>query len=91
MNSISNNMDQDKTKHRTLLVNMCMHVIVDTSYCYTVLVAFVFSAGADIKEMQKKEFSEVYKSNFLSHWSRVALTSKPVIAAVNGYAVRYNS
>jgi enoyl-CoA hydratase/carnithine racemase len=27
------------------------------------------------------------QGNFLSHWNRVAKTTKPVIAAVNGFAV----
>ena len=45
------------------------------------------AAGADIKEMEKKEFSDVYSSSFLSNWSRLAEMKKPVIAAVNGYAV----
>ncbi|XP_048472363.1 enoyl-CoA hydratase, mitochondrial [Rhincodon typus] len=46
-----------------------------------------FAAGADIKEMEKKTFQECYTGNFLSHWNRVATSQKPVIAAVNGYAV----
>ena len=45
------------------------------------------AAGADIKEMEKKEFSDVYSSNFLNNWTRLADTRKPVIAAVNGFAV----
>jgi len=46
-----------------------------------------FAAGADIKEMQSKTFSETYGGNFLSHWDRVARARKPVLAAVNGYAL----
>lgn len=46
-----------------------------------------FAAGADIKEMQNKQFSENFKNNFLSKWDRVAQCSKPIIAAVNGYAL----
>ncbi|KAK2192295.1 hypothetical protein NP493_35g06103 [Ridgeia piscesae] len=46
-----------------------------------------FAAGADIKEMEKKEFSDVYSSNFLNNWTRLADTRKPVIAAVNGFAL----
>ncbi|XP_064600534.1 enoyl-CoA hydratase, mitochondrial-like [Liolophura sinensis] len=46
-----------------------------------------FAAGADIKEMQDKGFTDVYKGNFLSHWTRVAECKKPVIAAVNGFAL----
>lgn len=47
-----------------------------------------FAAGADIKEMANNSYSKCVSGNFLSHWNRVAATIKPVIAAVNGYAVR---
>ncbi|XP_062926382.1 enoyl-CoA hydratase, mitochondrial [Mobula hypostoma] len=46
-----------------------------------------FAAGADIKEMENKTFHDCYTGNFLSHWNHVATTRKPVIAAVNGYAL----
>lgn len=46
-----------------------------------------FAAGADIKEMKDTTYSKCITSNFLNNWSRVAQTKKPVIAAVNGYAV----
>lgn len=46
-----------------------------------------FAAGADIKEMKDKTFAEAYKSNFLGHWSRLTQVRKPIIAAVNGYAL----
>merc|ERR1712071_415661 len=46
-----------------------------------------FAAGADIKEMLPNEFGKVYGTNFLSHWDRVSQCKKPVIAAVNGYAL----
>jgi len=46
-----------------------------------------FAAGADIKEMQNNDYSQCIRSNFLSHWNRVAECTKPVIAAVNGYAL----
>jgi len=46
-----------------------------------------FAAGADIKEMQHKEFYEVVGQNFLSHWNVLASIKKPTIAAVNGYAL----
>lgn len=45
------------------------------------------SAGADIKEMQNRNFQECYAGNFLAHWNKVSLVRKPVIAAVNGFAV----
>jgi len=46
-----------------------------------------FAAGADIKEMLPNTFSQCVGTNFLSHWDRVAQCKKPVIAAVNGYAL----
>ena len=46
-----------------------------------------FAAGADIKEMQNKEFAEIYKQGFLDNWNVVGQARKPIIAAVNGYAL----
>lgn len=46
-----------------------------------------FAAGADIKEMQNNTYSKCISHNFLGHWNRVADSTKPVIAAVNGYAL----
>jgi enoyl-CoA hydratase len=46
-----------------------------------------FAAGADIKEMQVKTFMDVYKTDFIGTWDRVARCRKPVIAAVAGFAL----
>jgi len=46
-----------------------------------------FAAGADIKEMQNRDFQNNYKENFLGWWSNITLVRKPIIAAVNGYAL----
>lgn len=46
-----------------------------------------FAAGADIKEMQDKDYIEAYQENFLSSWDRIADLRKPIIAAVSGYAL----
>lgn len=46
-----------------------------------------FAAGADIKEMQNRTFSENFRGNFLEHWSNITKIKKPVLAAVNGYAL----
>ncbi|XP_069124452.1 enoyl-CoA hydratase, mitochondrial-like isoform X1 [Argopecten irradians] len=46
-----------------------------------------FAAGADIKEMSGQEFSKVWGKNFLAHWSKLEKCTKPIIAAVNGYAL----
>ncbi|NXU59878.1 ECHM protein, partial [Turnix velox] len=42
-----------------------------------------FAAGADIKEMQNKNFQECYSGGFLAGWDKVATVRKPIIAAVN--------
>lgn len=46
-----------------------------------------FAAGADIKEMQHNTYAKCLRTNFLSDWSRVTRFPKPIIAAVNGYAL----
>ena len=46
-----------------------------------------FAAGADIREMKDKTFTDVYLNNFLSTWDRVAEFRKPMIAAVSGYCL----
>ncbi|KAM8806396.1 enoyl-CoA hydratase, mitochondrial [Eudromia elegans] len=46
-----------------------------------------FAAGADIKEMQHNTFQQCYSAGFLDEWDRVSKVRKPVIAAVNGYAL----
>ncbi|KAI8341285.1 ClpP/crotonase-like domain-containing protein [Chlamydoabsidia padenii] len=46
-----------------------------------------FAAGADIKEMKDKVFIETYKNNFLGHWAEMTEIKKPILAAVNGYAL----
>ena len=46
-----------------------------------------FAAGADIKEMQPQSFSDMYVDDFFGLWDRFAACRKPVIAAVNGFAL----
>jgi enoyl-CoA hydratase/carnithine racemase len=47
-----------------------------------------FAAGADIKEMQPKNFVDVYREDFITvGWETVTRIRKPVIAAVAGYAL----
>ena len=46
-----------------------------------------FAAGADIKEMQSKNYVEVYLGDFFAGWEDFARLRKPVIAAVAGYAL----
>ncbi|KAL3784055.1 hypothetical protein ACHAW5_004140 [Stephanodiscus triporus] len=46
-----------------------------------------FAAGADISEMSKREFANAYKTNMFSQWADITKMSKPIIAAVNGFAL----
>lgn len=47
-----------------------------------------FAAGADIKEMNTRTcYADTRKGNMLAHWSGVSQIRKPVIAAVNGFAL----
>jgi enoyl-CoA hydratase len=46
-----------------------------------------FAAGADIKEIADKKFTEVFLGDFTANWHRVADARKPVIAAVAGFAL----
>ena len=48
---------------------------------------YFFSAGADIKEMKDKTYAQCVNEGFLKSWDVVSQIRKPVIAAVNGYAV----
>lgn len=49
--------------------------------------AKAFAAGADIKEMAPKSFSDAYGDDFIESWSELTRVKKPVISAVNGYAL----
>lgn len=49
--------------------------------------AKAFAAGADIKEMADKTFSEVYNANLFWGWERLTQVRTPIIAAVAGYAL----
>ena len=47
-----------------------------------------FAAGADIKEMKDLTFSAAYGNDFIESWSDlVTFLKKPLITAVNGYAL----
>ena len=50
--------------------------------------AKAFAAGADIKELQEKDFISLYRDDpFDKTWESVARFRKPIIAAVSGYAL----
>ena len=46
-----------------------------------------FAAGADIKEMKDRTYSETYITDMLGKWTDMTKTRKPIIGAVNGYAL----
>ena len=47
-----------------------------------------FAAGADIKDMQSKDYMDVYLEDFITRdWEHLTRVRKPVIAAVAGYAL----
>ncbi|MBW8880964.1 MAG: enoyl-CoA hydratase/isomerase family protein [Asticcacaulis sp.] len=46
-----------------------------------------FAAGADIKEMADKSASDMYLADYFAGWDAFAACRKPVIAAVNGFAL----
>jgi enoyl-CoA hydratase len=46
-----------------------------------------FAAGADIKEMQARDFANATATRFIDPWARIAETRKPLIAAVAGLAL----
>ncbi|MGL5522954.1 MAG: 2,3-dehydroadipyl-CoA hydratase PaaF [Aeromonas veronii] len=46
-----------------------------------------FAAGADIKEMAESDLVGILNDPRLAHWQRIAGFKKPLIAAVNGFAL----
>jgi len=46
-----------------------------------------FAAGADIKEMADKSFTDVYLGNFAANWDHATRARKPIVAAVAGFAL----
>ena len=46
-----------------------------------------FAAGADIREMRDKTYAEVTSQNFLHDWDYINKITKPLIAAVSGFAL----
>ncbi len=46
-----------------------------------------FAAGADVREMKDKSFTDVYLNDFLGTWDRISSFRKPIIAAVSGFCL----
>ncbi|KAG5346904.1 ECHM protein, partial [Acromyrmex charruanus] len=65
------------------------HFNLDSSIAAIVLTGSekAFAAGADIKEMKDNSYASNLKLNFIADWNVVAKSRKPIIAAVNGYAL----
>ena len=61
----------------------------DTRIAVVVLTGIgkAFAAGADISEMKNLTFSEVTDKDFIAPWERLSRCQKPIIAAINGFAL----
>lgn len=46
-----------------------------------------FAAGADINEMAARDLVGIYEDPRVAHWQRIARFPKPIIAAINGFAL----
>ena len=46
-----------------------------------------FAAGADISEMEKKNFVDNLNNDFIKAWEEISYFKKPIIASVSGYAL----
>lgn len=46
-----------------------------------------FAAGADLKEMAERDLVGILEDPRVRHWQRIAAFSKPLVAAVNGFAL----
>jgi enoyl-CoA hydratase/carnithine racemase len=46
-----------------------------------------FAAGADIKEMASQTYMTAYNKDMLAFWHDITTIKKPIIAAVNGFAL----
>ncbi len=73
----------------TELAGLMQQIDRDPGTAVTVLTGEgrAFAAGADIKEMQPRDFTGMYMDDFFAGWDRFAACRKPVIAAVNGFAL----
>ncbi|CAL2092292.1 enoyl-CoA hydratase-related protein [Tenacibaculum sp. 190524A02b] len=47
----------------------------------------IFCAGADIKEMASKSFSQMFEEDYFGYWETFTKIKTPIIAAVSGYAL----
>lgn len=77
------------TQVMTELVGVIEAIDRDAGIAVTVLTGTgrAFAAGADIREMQSHDFIDMFAGDFFAGWDRFAACRKPVIAAVNGFAL----
>ncbi len=66
---------------------LAMQYFYTDMMCGKTMKSQAFAAGADIKEMNSKSFSSVQKCDMLGFWNNMKAIRKPIIAAVNGYAL----
>ena len=71
------------------LIDACQTADKDPSVAAIVLTGSekAFAAGADILEMKDKSFAEANKIDMLGWWSQFNAVRKPIIGAVNGFAL----
>uniref|UniRef100_A0A2A6C8S2 Probable enoyl-CoA hydratase, mitochondrial n=1 Tax=Pristionchus pacificus TaxID=54126 RepID=A0A2A6C8S2_PRIPA len=79
----------DDTKPETRLRDVLIQLDGDKSVGAIVITGSekAFAAGADIKEMINRPFHETFGGRFLEEWTAISDINKPVIAAVNGFAL----
>ncbi|KAF4550915.1 Enoyl-CoA hydratase/isomerase-like protein 1 [Elsinoe fawcettii] len=71
-------------------LNAALHHLASTPTIHAVVLTGspkAFAAGADIKEMAPLTFSSAFRDDFILPWSNLTLFPKPIVAAVNGYAL----
>lgn len=73
----------------TQLVNELEAAATDTSISVCVITgnARFFAAGADLNEMAEKDLAATFNDTRPQLWARLQAFNKPLIAAVNGYAL----
>jgi enoyl-CoA hydratase len=75
------------------LVNELVHALQAADNSEEIAVSVItgsqkaFAAGADIDQMVDYDFPQAIKDDFLRAWEQVAHRTKPVIAAVQGFAL----
>ena len=64
-----------------------IHVMVVTGAEIEGKKSNAFAAGADIAEMENNTLQECYQRDFLSFWNDLTKIRKPIIGAINGFAL----